>query len=257
MKIALMQPRPAAGGSDATLSDVAGWAAAAVAQGSDLLLLPELLLPGYNRPDLHQAEAQPRDGNWSARMAQIARDAGLSICYGWAEREGAQVFNAASVIGADGATVAHYRKIQRFGAMERDSFAPGPWAPPVFDLAGRRCGMLICYDIEFPEHARALAKQGAELLLVPTANPQGFPHVPDLLVPARAAENRMIVAYANYAGDDHGMRFGGGSVVAGPDGQVLAKVGAMPAMVCLDLPTIADYPDGLLSTQIADLRLPD
>lgn len=256
MKMSLMQPSPAAGEIDMTLSEVALWAKAAAAQGSELLLLPELLLPGYNRPDLHRTEAQPQGGEWSARMARIARDCRIAICYGWAEQDGPQVFNAASVIGADGETLAHYRKIQRFGAMERDSFAPGASAAQVFDLAGRRCGMLICYDIEFPEHARALARQGAELLLVPTANPQGFPHVPDLLVPARAAENRMIVAYANYAGEDHGMRFGGGSVVAGPDGQVLAKVGPMPAMIGLDLPSVADYPEGLLSTQIADLRLP-
>ena len=257
MKLSLMQCAPATGTPEDRLAEIAGWARAAAAQGAALLLLPELILPGYNRPDLHRELAQPQGGAWSLAMADIAREAGLAICYGWAERAGEAVYNVASVIGADGAILAHYRKIQLFGPMERASFLPGTAEPPVFELAGRRCGMLICYDIEFPEHARALGRRGVELLLVPTANPEGYPHVPDLLVPARAYENRMAVAYANYAGDDQGLRFGGGSVVVGPDGQPLARAGQVPAMLTVDLPAIEDYPAALLSTQIADLKLPD
>ncbi len=255
MKLCLMQIAPPSAPAE-TLSALAGWATAAAAQGAAALVLPELVLPGYNRPAAHRDLAEPQGGPWQDAVARIARAAGIAICYGWAERDGAAVYNVASVIGADGTTLAHYRKIQLFGPMEHASFIPGTEAPPVFELAGRRCGLLICYDIEFPEHARALGRRGVDLLLVPTANPEGYPHVPDLLVPARAYENRMVVAYANYAGDDNGLRFGGGSVVVGPDGQALARSGTTPAVLTVELPAPGALPEDRLSTQIADLRLP-
>ncbi len=152
--------------------------------------------------------------------------------------------------------LAHYRKIQLFGEMERASFRAGEDLPPVFELGGRRFGLLICYDIEFPEHARGLARRGAQAILVPTANPSGYEHVQRLLVPARACENGVFVAYANYCGTDQGLRFGGGSVIAGPDGAALASSGTAPALLIADLPELSAYPGEMLSAQLADLRLP-
>ncbi len=230
--------------------------AAAAAAGASLLVAPELLLPGYNCPDRHAAEAEPRGGPWEMAAADLARAHGVALVFCWAERDGADVRNAATVLGPDGTALAHYRKIQLFGEMEQASFRAGDAPPPIFELDGRRFGLLICYDIEFPEHARDLARRGAQAILVPTANPAGFEHVQRLLVPARACENGVFVAYANYCGDDSGLGFGGGSVIAGPDGVVLAAAGTAPALLIAELPEIGTYPAEKISAQLADLRLP-
>ena len=251
MKIALLQLAPH--GPIAAPPDMLRQRLRALATaGVELAVLPELLLPGYNQPQAHATlRADARDA-----MVALAQDAGLAIAFGWAERVGNRVYNAASLIDQSGRNLLHYRKLQLFGPMERTSFAPGMQTPGVCTLNGIRIGLLICYDIEFPEHARAIARQGCDLLLVPTANPAGFEHVQRLLVPARAYENCVTVVYANYAGADGDMTFGGGSVIAGPDGGVLATAGPGPATLIVDLPVADAYDPHLLSTQLADLNLP-
>jgi predicted amidohydrolase len=84
---------------------------------------------------------------------------------------------------------------------------------------------VICYDVEFPEAVRAAAVAGAELLLVPTALAHGFNDVPQVLLRARALESQVTIAYANHSGIEDGCRFLGGSVIAGPDGKLLAAAG--------------------------------
>ncbi len=104
--------------------------------------------------------------------------------------------------------------------MRRPRQPPASWSS-----TGSRRPWSICYDIEFPESVRAAAVRGAELLLVPTALAGGFDAVPQVLVRARALENQLTVAYANHTGAEEGYDFLGGSVVAGPDGTVLAAAG--------------------------------
>jgi predicted amidohydrolase len=220
----------------------------------DLLVVPELAFPGYNCPELHMQDAQTINGSWMKRVSEITQKAGIAICFGWAERDGNTVYNATSVISNDGICVAHYRKLQLFGAFERNSFTFGDDKPPVFDLCGTPCGVLICYDIEFPEHARDLARCGAKLILVPTANPEGFSQVPDLLVRSRAYENGVFVAYANYSGDDGDLIFGGGSVICGPDGAVIALAGKGDVILIADIADANAFFKNKLSTQLQDLR---
>ncbi|WP_176473800.1 carbon-nitrogen hydrolase family protein [Actibacterium ureilyticum] len=224
------------------------------AQDVDLVVFPELTLPGYNVPERHQRDAQSTDGLWMTRIAGMAREYRCAIALGWAERADDTVYNSATVVARTGDVVAHYRKRQLFGAMEHESFAHGTAPAPIFEIAGRKCGLLICYEIEFPEYARDLARRGAEVVIVPTANPKGYEHVQDVLIPARACENRQFVAYANYCGEQAGLEFSGLSLVAGPDGKPLARAGCEPTALYVQLPELADYPAQSLSTQLADLR---
>lgn len=254
MKLALVQPQPLFSDPGEILPIIEVWVKGLASLGVDLVVLPELILPGYNRPKAHRAEARQLGGDWCAAMGEIARQAGCAICYGWAERLDDQVFNVASVLDKTGARIAHYRKIQLFGSMEKKSFAFGTEAPSVFKLNDAKMGLLICYDIEFPEHARSLARAGCEMLLVPTANPVGYDHVPDLLVRARANENALTVVYANYSGSDCGLSFGGRSIIAGPDGQALAQAGSEPAILVAHIPHRADYPSEVISAQLNDFR---
>lgn len=254
MKLALHQGAPADGDVAGALARARRLLEGAAALGARMLVLPELFLPGYNRPDLHPLMAEGPEGAWLSFLATATRSAGCGLTFGWAERAGDRLYNAATALGPDGAVCAHYRKIQLFGAMERSVFTPGTEPPPVFTLEGRRFGLLVCYDIEFPEHARSLARRGAEILLVPTANPAGFEHVQQILVPARAHENAMIVAYANYCGAENGLVFGGGSVIAGPDARPLASAGTRETLLLVDLPGPEAFDTAHLSTQLRDLR---
>ena len=235
MRLALCQPRPTDGDTDSAFDTIERMALASSTAGADLLLLPELMLPGYNRPDLHGVQAQHSTGPWAERIADIARDNSIAIVLGFAERDGDRVYNSAIAVSKSGKTLACFRKLQLYGPMENKGFVAGE-SYVTFPFHGRTIGILICFDIEFPGHARALTRLGASLILVPTANPFGFAHVADLLVPARAAENGIIVAYANYAGFEGKLKFDGGSVIAGHGGAILGRAGDEPALLISTLP---------------------
>ena len=87
--------------------------------------------------------------------------------------------------------------------------------------------MLICFDVEYPEAVRALAVRGAQLIAVPTSLMAPYDVVATTMVPARAAENQVYVAYANRVGREEGrFRYVGQSTVAGPSGEVVARAPA-------------------------------
>lgn len=239
------------GDPEAALTRLAGQLRAAAMAGARMLVAPELYLPGYNRPDLHASLSQPRGGAWERRLAALARDAGCGLAIGWAERDGETVFNAATAFGRGGSVLGHYRKVQLFGPMEQASFAHGS-AYCLFDFEGMKSALLICYDVEFAQHVRALGEQGVKLILVPTANPAGFEHVSDIFVPARAGEMDLTIVYANYCGVEDGLAFAGQSIIAGPDTHAIARAGRTEALLVADLgPETAP---GLRSTQLADFR---
>ncbi len=214
-----------------------------------MLVTPEVYLPGYNQNDI-AAQAQPRDGTWIKHLSARAAKARCGLVMGYAERDGDQVHNAAIAIGPDGAILAHYRKIQLYGPRENAIYAPGD-AYVTFDLAGVTATILICYDIEFAPHVAALAARGATLFLVPTANMMPFTHVIRATVPAMAANYGVTIAYANYCGTEGDLTYVGGSLIAGPHGEVLAQAGDHPALLIVDVP---DADPARLSTQSADFR---
>jgi predicted amidohydrolase len=255
VKLALWQCHPTDGRVAQALVALEAPLSASAAAGARLLVVPELYLPGYNRPDLHAELSQPLDAEWMTRVRELARTAGCGVCLGWAERDGSDVYNAATLIGPDGSILIHYRKIQLFGGMEADSFRRGTTLAPVVEVDGRKVGLLVCYDIEFGGHAAALGAAGADLILVPTANPIGYEHVQRTLVPARAHENDAVVAYANLVGIEGDVRFGGLSLIAGPDGLPLASAGARgEALLVVDLAAADAVPSAGHGSQAADYR---
>lgn len=231
-------------------------AASSKAQGADLLLCPEMGLTGYAiGAQRVSALAEPADGAMAQAVAAIAQRHQIAIVYGYPEQhpEGQNPFNAAQAIDHQGRSIGHYRKTHLFGDMDREQFTAGDTASQVFAFQGWRLGLLICYDVEFPETSRLLALQGADAVLVPTANMVGFEEVPNLLVPARACENRLYVAYANACGREHPLSYGGFSTVAQPDGRTLGQAGAQAhtLLVRLDARALAQ---ARLSGQIAHRR---
>jgi predicted amidohydrolase len=198
-------------------------AAQARAQGADLIVTPEMFCSGYavGAPRL-AAWAQHRDGAWAQAVGQIARQHGLAVVYGYPERHpNGAPYNAVQIVDPSGHTGLHYRKTHLYGGLDQDQFQAGPDRATVLLWRGWCLGVLICYDVEFPETVRDLAAQGADVVLVPTANMCPFDEVQDILLPARALENRVYVAYANACGQEGPYVYNGRSTVCGPQGERL------------------------------------
>ncbi|WP_457948954.1 carbon-nitrogen hydrolase family protein [Pseudarthrobacter sp. alpha12b] len=234
---------------EANLRTIDHAAGRAAQSGADLLLTPELFPVGY-APLRLRSQLDPADlPAIRERLAAIARRNRIGLVYslpavagaesgaapwsgaGTAPTDGPGWHISATLVDADGKEILSYAKVHLFGGEEREAFIAAAEPPAVVDFHGIRASLLICYDIEFPEAARAAAVRGAELLLVPTALSAGFAAVPQVLVRARALESQLNVAYANHCGGEGDYTFGGGSVVAGPDGALLAEAGDAPALL--------------------------
>jgi predicted amidohydrolase len=213
------------------LDEAAGRAGAA---GAGLLVAPEMFLTGYAIGDDIARLAEPADGESADAIAEIAGRHGLAIAYGYPERSGDLVFNSAQLIAADGTRLANYRKTHLFGCFERDHFTPGDEPVVQAELNGLRVGLMICYDVEFPENVRAHALAATDLLLVPTAQMHPFQFVAECVVPVRAFENQMYVAYVNRVGHEGEFDFVGLSTLAGPDGVARTRAGRGEELVFAD-----------------------
>jgi len=223
MRIALLQMRAVAGDVDANLETIERAAEEAAAGGADLLTTPELATTGYGAGEAIRELAEPVEGPQLRRLSDISGRHGLALVAGFAERAGGKVYNALALLRPEAAP-AIYRKTHLYADYERALFTPGEIRPAVAEYQGLKLGFLICYDVEFPENARRLATAGAEAVIVPTALPEGAHarFIATSLVPVRAFENQVFVAYANHAGADAKFRYAGLSRVAAPDGRCLA-----------------------------------
>ncbi|MCM1974489.1 MULTISPECIES: carbon-nitrogen hydrolase family protein [unclassified Streptomyces] len=213
------------------LDDAAGRAAAA---GAGLVIAPEMFLTGYAIGDDIARLAEAADGDSADTVAEIATRHGLAVAYGYPERDGGTVYNSAQLISADGTRLANYRKTHLFGCFERDHFTPGEQQVVQAELNGLRVGILICYDVEFPENVRAHALAGTDLLVVPTAQMHPFQFVAESMIPVRAFENQMYVAYVNRVGREGEFEFVGLSTLAGPDGVARTRAGREEDLVFAD-----------------------
>lgn len=245
MKAAVLQT------ASADLDRLREAAVEAGAHGARLLITPEMLTTGYNVPGV-AGQAQPAAGPWRDLVADIARSAGVAILYGYPERDGDQVFNAAQLVDRDGAVLTNHRKSHLYGDVDTRVFAPGPGDLALVDLDGARVGILICYDVEFPEAVRSLALAGADLVAVPTALMRPYEVVARTVVPARAYENQVYVAYANRSGQEAGLAYCGESCVVGPDGADLARAGSGEELLLAEIDLA-----GLASSRATNTHLRD
>ncbi len=236
LRIALCQSEGVPKDVAANLDLLAQFAQQAASQGADLLVLPELFLTGYNIGVAVWELAEPSDGPSLQAAAQIAQSQHIALLFGYAETDGSQVYNSAALVDARGHLAANYRKMHLYGPDERRLFQPGDqWV--ICPIAGVQVGILICYDVEFPEAVRRLAQQGAELIAVPTAlsGPDALTpateEIAHILVPARALENQVFLAYVNRCGSEADLTYCGLSCLAGPDGRVLERAGSDEALL--------------------------
>lgn len=194
---------------------------------ADLVVFPEAFARDFGEAGSDVSPfAEPADGPFAAAVADAAAAHGATVVAGMFEQgpDPARPYNTLLVRG--GAT-ASYRKVHlydSFGYRESDRLTAGPLEPVVLDLHGWRVGLMTCYDLRFPELARALVDRGAELIVVPAAwvaGPRKVHHWRTLLT-ARAIENTVYVAAAAQPAP----RYCGHSMVVDPFGEVVAETGA-------------------------------
>ncbi|MFD9219269.1 carbon-nitrogen hydrolase family protein [Streptomyces sp. NPDC060064] len=223
MRIACLQAACGATGVQQFLERLRTAARRAADEGAELLVTPEVSIGGYPLQAGNLAEASgPVDGPQCAEVSAIAREFGIAIVHGWPETDGPDVYNSARLVAPRGETLAVYRKAHLYGRAERTLFTPGAEAVVQASFGGMTLGMLICYDVEFPEAVRAHALAGTDLLLVPTGLMRPWEVVARTLVPARAFESQLYIAYANWTGDHGGLSFCGHTTVAAPNGTTYA-----------------------------------
>lgn len=223
-------------------------AAEAADQGATLLVLPELADSGYVFASPREARglAEPAGDNATLRAwRDLAAEHRLAIAGGFCELGGdGLLYNSAALVDAEG-TRAVYRKAHLWDA-EKHVFTPGSARPPVVELDFGRIGLIICYDLEFPEWVRLPALDGADLIAAPVNWPapgqdQGQRPAEVIKAQAAAAINGVYVAVADRCGTERGVRWISGSMIVVPDGQPAAG------------PVLADRPAVL--TAACDLTL--
>ena len=216
---------------------------AAAAEGADTALLPETWNTGFFPAD-HLPERSDRGGEAvKALCAPLARELNMNIVAGSvSDRRGGRVYNTAYVFDRQGACLAAYDKTHLFTPMgEHEHYAAGDHLT-TFSLDGHKCGLLICYDLRFPELFRTLALQGVELLLLPAQWPAARRYHWETLTAARAIENQFFLAACNSCGTAGETVFGGASRILGPRGELLAAAGAGEEIVtaALDFSVLAE-----------------
>jgi 5-aminopentanamidase len=206
--------------------------AQAARQGASVIVLPELVSSGYAFASQAEARAsaEPADGPTVSSWARLAADFGVLIVGGFCESSGNDLFNSAAVVDSTGLRCV-YRKAHLWD-NERRLFTPGSAAPPVVPTEFGLVGVLICYDLEFPEWVRLPALDGAQLVCAPVnwpyaPRPAGERAAEVIRAQANAGLNRMFIATCDRVGPERGVDWVGGSVIIDADGWPLA--GPAPA----------------------------
>lgn len=204
----------------------------AAREAADLLVLPELVdlgqVPAFDATFAarYQTATEPLTGSFVSTVADLAREHGLHVVMGVAERHPdipQTIFNTATVIGPDGQVLGAQRKLHLPG-HERHYFGVGDEVCVIPTDLGVLTAQ-ICYDLYFPEVARVAGLHGAEVL-IGIANIPGRPEWPDrlaALASVRAYENMQHVTIVNRVGGEHGVDYGGESLAAAPPGTIIAR----------------------------------
>lgn len=196
-----------------------------VTEGTQLTVFPECFTTGYCFDSLEEAMpfAESVPGPTTDRIARICRELNTFVVCGMLEKSAERLFNTAALIGPDG-LIGSYRKVH-LPYLGIDRFTtPGDRPFEVFEAAGVRIGMLICYDGGFPEAARVLAIRGADLILLPTNWPPGGAYMAEFSINCRAMENGVYFAAVNRIGFENGFSFIGKSRICSPVGATMATI---------------------------------
>lgn len=240
-RVACCQVPLAIGDASANRATVRAAIERAAADGAQVVVLPELASSGYVFADRAELEAlaEDRDGPTITEWAELAASLDVVIVGGFAERSGGMVYNSAAALDSSG-LLGVYRKAHLWDA-ENAVFDRGDDLPLVVDTAQGRLGVMICYDVEFPEWVRAAALSGVDLLCVPVnwpllPRPDGERPTEQYRVLAGAGMNRLAIAVCDRTAVEREQDWIGGSIITDADGYPVAVAQYRePAVVIADV----------------------
>jgi predicted amidohydrolase len=248
-KAAALQLGPAGPGIAETVSRILPQLDEAAGEGVTLLVLPELALTPYFAASIHDRAhgyaAKAENDEAIAAISEKAKTHGMAIVLPYAELSGNQIYNSMAFIDTKGKNVGTFRKMHIPGfvdpkpngettILEKRYFAPGDLGFAVYDTSPLKLGGLICYDRRFPEAYRSLAHNGADIICIGYNTPvmgkstlASARRASELAMCGGAYSNGTFVIAAGKAGVENGMRYIGGSLIAGPDGMIMKKAKGM------------------------------
>ena len=227
IKVALAQISCKRGDKAENTREIESKVTKAKQQGAELVIFPELSLTGYTMRDQIYELAETIPGHSTTVLEKLAKKTGTYIIFGMpelSEKTQATVYNAAVLVGPDG-FVGKYRKMYlptHSVFEEKRYFRPG-YQTAVFETELGKIGLIICYDIFFPEVSRLTRLKGAQLIVCISASPATRRTFFETLTVARAIENTAFLAYVNLVGIEDGLQFWGGSRLIGPNGKALIE----------------------------------
>ncbi|MBH0086531.1 carbon-nitrogen hydrolase family protein [Psychrobacter sp. SCQQ22] len=234
MRLMIAQTDPLWAESTVNLEALESLCRLAVEAKVDLLALPELAFTGYNIFERLDGLAEAIDGPIVTEASKLADKYNLHLLFGLAEQgANGELANAAVLLDDNGQHLATYHK-RHLWDRENEFFVAGKKSCVVETRFGK-LGLMICYDNEFPEVARELAQAGAQIILSPTANMLPNAERQVLQIRARAMDNQCFVACINRSGVEETLHYCGNSIVAGPDGEVLGRLGLAAGSMIVDI----------------------
>lgn len=204
-------------------------------ENPDVIVLPETWTTGFYPTQSPTAYFDKNGERVKAKFSALAGELDTNIVAGSvATLKNGKAYNTAYVFSRNGECAAEYDKTHLFTPMNEDKFFESGDHTCVFELDGVRCGIIICYDIRFPELARTLALEGAEMLFAVSQWPDKRIYHLETLTKARAIENQMFVVCCNSCGKTPSAVFGGSSMTVDPLGEVLCRAGNKEEIITAD-----------------------
>lgn len=226
-KVALAQMSCKQGDKAQNAKKIENNVAHAKTQGAELVIFPELSLTGYTLRDQAYELAETIPGPSTSVLEEMAKKANVHIVVGLpelSEKTQSTIYNTAVLVGPNG-FIGKYRKMYlptHSVFEEKRYFRPG-YQTAAFSTKLGKIGLIICYDVFFPEVSRLTRLKGAQLIVCISASPAVRRTFFETLTAARAIENTAFLAYVNLVGIEDGLQFWGGSRLIGPNGKTIVK----------------------------------
>ena len=212
LKVALFQGEAKLGDVSHNLTKITKQMEVAKGSGAVIVVFPELFLTGYLLSSEEMKRlAEDKQGASFQQLSAAAKQLDIAVLYGYPEVDSSSgtpvYYNSAQLIDKDGSSLINYQKTHLW--IDSDGyervFTAGKELSNVVECCGMKIGVLICFDVEFPEAVRVLALRGANVILVPTASGAKYDgaNVTERIIPARAMENRVYIARVNYSGSEY------------------------------------------------------
>lgn len=216
------------------------------AKDNHLIILPELFSTGYDLIN-YRKHSELINGPTMTLLKQMSKKFSVALAGSLIEKDNDDYFNSAFLIDSNGEMKGHYRKIHLFRPMKEDEyFTIGNFVKNeiTFQLNQQKLGLLICYDLRFPEVSRKIANNGASLLIYVAEFPNPRKDVWKTLLQARAIENQIHVVGVNRVGtDENGYSFFGNSMIIDPNGSILVECSNHEEIISysLDLSNLSQF----------------